>query len=189
MKILMVMVLVGGMMAGVQAQQMGDFISLKRPNGRHVGSYFKGSKIHFQHVNGQQIEGYVENVRNDSVFVRQWQIMTFMTSLGTTRVDTVGYYIHGLHYQEIFGIFPDRKESWRFVKNGSIFMIGGAGYILLNVVNGLYREEPLDDPENLRSLGIAAGVAAGGYVLNRIYRHKQRKGKQYKIVYVKMTGK
>ncbi|MBC6492856.1 hypothetical protein ACFSQD_17120 [Flavihumibacter stibioxidans] len=189
MKRLALIVLLAGFAVELNAQQMGDFISLKKPNNRHVSSYFKGSRIDFQHVNGQRIDGYVEAVRNDSVFVRQWQIMTFMTNLGTTRVDTVGYFIHGLHYQEIFSIFPDRKESWRFVKNGSIFMIGGAGYILLNVVNGIYREEPLDDPENLRSMGIAAGVAAGGFVLNRIYRNKVRKGKHYKIVYIKMTDR
>ncbi len=70
--------------------KMEDFISLKRPNGRHVGSYFKGSKIDFQHVNGQRISGFIESVRNDSVFVRQWQVQTYMTSLGTTRVDTAG---------------------------------------------------------------------------------------------------
>lgn len=169
--------------------KMEDFISLKRPNGRHVGSYFKGSKIDFQHVNGQRISGFIESVRNDSVFVRQWQVQTYMTSLGTTRVDTAGYYIHKIHYQEIFSIFPMKKESFRYVRNGSIFMIGAGGYALLNVINGAYLDEPIDDPANLRSLGTAVGVFAGGFILNRLYKSKQRKGKQYKIVYVKMTDK
>ncbi|ULQ51661.1 hypothetical protein [Flavihumibacter fluvii] len=183
-----VFVLFLSLAAGAMAQgQMGDFISLRKMNGRHVASYFKGSPINFMHVNGQQIEGWVEAIRNDSVFVRQWQIMTFMTTLGTTRVDTTGYFIHKLHYQEIRTIITNKKESFRYVRNGSIFMIGGLGYALLNVINGAYLNEPIDDPDNLQSLGIALGVAGAGFIMNRIYKKKEREGKKYKIVYVKMT--
>lgn len=169
--------------------QMEDFISLKRPDGRHVGSYFKGSRIDFQRVNGQRIDGTVETVRNDSVFIREWQVQTFMTSFGTTRVDTVGSFLHRMHYTEIFRIFPARREGFRYVRNGLVFMIGGAGYALLNVVNGAYFDAPINEDGNLRSLAIAGGVFAGGFILNRIYRGKVKKGKLYKIVYVKMTGK
>jgi hypothetical protein len=104
-------------------------------------------------------------------------------------VDTTGYFILKMHYQEIRSIESAKKERWRFVKNGSIFMIGGVGYALLNVINGAYLNQPINDPANIRSLGIAAGVAGGGYLLNRLYARKERKGNKYKIVYVKMTGK
>lgn len=187
--ILVLFVLGLGAGSDVMAQgQMSDFISLRRMNNRHVASFFKGSPISFMHVTGQQIDGYIEAIRNDSVFVKQWQIMTFMTNLGTTRVDTTGYYIHKLHYQEIRTINYNKKESWRFVRNGSIFMIGGLGYAGLNLINGAYLKQPITDPDNLKSLGIALGVAGGGYILNRIYKKKEREGKKYKIVYVKMTN-
>ena len=75
------------------------------------------------------------------------------------------------------------------MRNGSIFMIGGAGYALLNVINGAYLNQPITDPDNLRSLGIALGVAGGGYILNRIYKKKERTGNKYKIIYVKMTDR
>ncbi|WP_290708178.1 hypothetical protein [Flavihumibacter sp. CACIAM 22H1] len=169
--------------------QMGDFISLKRANNRHVASYFKGSRIEFQHVNGQYINGPIEAVRNDSIFVRQWQIVSYITQLGTSKVDTLGSMVYGLHYQEIFKIIHNKKEGWGFVKNGSIFMIGGVGYAVLNLINGAYRKEPIGDPANLRSLGIAGAVAGGGFLLNRLHRHREKKGKNYKIVYVKMTDK
>ncbi|MBZ5859044.1 hypothetical protein [Flavihumibacter profundi] len=183
-----IFILILGLALGVQGQiQMSDFISLKKMNGKHVATYFKGSYIIFQHVNGQQIEGLIDAIRNDSVFVRQWQIQTYMTTLGTTKVDTVGYFVHKMHYKEIRTIIPDKKESWRFVKNGSIFMIGGLGYVALNLINAAYLHEPVNDPANMRSLGIALGVATGGFILNRIYRKKEREGKKYKIEYVHMT--
>ncbi|ULQ55611.1 hypothetical protein KJS94_13245 [Flavihumibacter rivuli] len=167
--------------------QMGDYISLKQPNNRTVATYFKGSKIALQRVNGQQIEGYVEMIKNDSVFIREWDIRTYYTQLGVQSIDTFGYFIHSMHYMEIFKIFPARKESWRFVKNGTIFMIAGFGYAILNVVNGAYLDEPITDSENLKSLGIALGVAGFGFTLNRIEHSKKKKGKKYKIVYVRMT--
>jgi hypothetical protein len=176
-------------MAGAARSQMSDFISLRKMNDRYVASYFKGSPIVFNHVNGQHIEGVIEAIRNDSVFVKQWQVMSYMSNLGTSKVDTTGYFILKMHYQEIRSIESTKKESWRFVKNGSIFMIGGVGYALLNVINGAYLKQPINDPANIRSLGIAAGVAGGGYLLNRLYARKERKGNKYKIVYVKMTGK
>ena len=186
----LVIVICLGLASGVYGQgQMSDFISLRKNNDRHVASYFKGSPIIFLSANGQQVEGIIEAIRNDSVFVRQWQIQTFLTTLGTTKVDTVGYFIHKLHYQEIRSIISNKKESWRFVRNGSIFMIGGAGYALLNVINGAYLNQPITDPDNLRSLGIALGVAGGGYILNRIYKKKERTGNKYKIIYVKMTDR
>ncbi len=168
--------------------QMGDFISLKRSNNRHLASYFKGSRIELQHVNGQLINGPIEDVRNDSIFVRQWQIVSYITQLGTSKVDTLGSLIFGLHYQEIFRIVHNKKQSWGFVRNGSLFMIGGVGYAVLNVINGAYRKESIGDSENVRSLAIAGAVAGGGFLLNRLHRHREKNGKNYKIVYVKMTN-
>ncbi len=168
--------------------QMSDFISLKRTNNRHVASYFKGSRIELQHVNGQVISGPIEDVRNDSVFVRQWHIVSYITQLGTSKVDTLGSMVYGFHYQEIFRIFHDKRQSWGFVRNGAIFMIGGVGYIVLNVLNGWYRKEPIGDADNLKSLAIAGGVAGGGFLLNRLHRYREKNGKKYKINYVKMTN-
>lgn len=168
--------------------QMSDFISLKRTNNRHVASYFKGSRIELQHVNGQVINGPIEDVRNDSVFVRQWHIVSYITQLGTSKVDTLGSMVYGFHYQEIFRIFHDKRQSWGFVRNGAIFMIGGVGYIVLNVLNGWYRKEPIGDADNLKSLAIAGGVAGGGFLLNRLHRYREKNGKKYKINYVKMTN-
>ena len=168
--------------------QMSDFISLKRTNNRHVASYFKGSRIELQHVNGQVISGPIEDVRNDSVFVRQWHIVSYITQLGTSKVDTLGSIVYGFHYQEIFRIFHDKRQSWGFVRNGAIFMIGGVGYIVLNVLNGWYRKEPIGDADNLKSLAIAGGVAGGGFLLNRLHRYREKNGKKYKINYVKMTN-
>lgn len=179
--------LAGGLFAQGSQGRMSDFISVKKPNGRHVASYFPGIPIVYINTSGNQYSGIIEAIRHDSVFVRIWQIQSYYTSLGTTKVDTAGYYINPVPFKEIKTIVPNKPENWRFVRNGSIFMIGGIGYGLLNVINGAYLHQPITDPDNLRSLGIAAGVAGGGFILNRLYRKKHRDGKQYKIDYVRMS--
>ncbi|MBS1565629.1 MAG: hypothetical protein JST39_14665, partial [Bacteroidetes bacterium] len=96
-------------------------------------------------------------------------------------------YIDGIYYKEIKQIIFDEKGSgWEFVKNGAIFMIGGGLYALLNVVNGKYLHESITDSKNLTTLGIAGGVVATGFILNRIHHYKVKHWK-YKIEYVRMT--
>src|SRR5262245_35579329 len=123
-----VIVFLIGMMSikTVVAQHTEDFISLRKKNNRHVASYFKGSQIEYQDVRGNHVTGIIQAIRNDSLFVKQWQVGTYMTQFGTTRVDTAGSLLHQLHYKEVFQIFPSKKESFTYVKNGSIFMIAGA---------------------------------------------------------------
>lgn len=174
-------------LAVLSQAQMSDFISLKRTNNRHVATFMKGSRINFQHVNGQVFEGPIEDIRNDSMFMRQWQIVSYITQLGTSKVDTLGSILVGLHYKEIFRVFHNKRESWGFVRNGTLFMIGGLGYGALNVINGLYRKEPIGDKDNLQALAIAGAVAGGGFLLNRIHRHREKNGKKYIIQYVKMN--
>lgn len=185
-QLLFALLLLTAIAADAQINPMGDYLVMKKPNGRHVGSYFKGSPITFKLSNGNGIEGWIESIHDDSVFVRQYNVQTFMTSLGTTRVDTVGYYIHQLRYTDIFSIVPKRKGGFGYVKNGAIFMVGGLGYAALNVINGAYLDEPITSSRNLSSLGIALGVAGGGFILNRIHHKKVKEGKQYIIQYMKM---
>ena len=42
-------------------------------------------------------------------------------------------------------------------------MIGGAGYIGLNIVNGIINHQPINEHDNLVNLGIAAGAVGTGF--------------------------
>lgn len=167
--------------------QMSDFISVKKPNGRTVKTFMPGNPIQLTTIEGRGFEGWITQIRNDSVFIKVYDIRTLPTQFGTTMVDTVGSFQFGLPYQNIFRIEVKDRNSFNFITNGTIFMIGGLGYAALNVINGAYLKEPLTDSQNLTSLGIALGVAGAGYLLNRIDHHKKNTGKKYKIVYVRMS--
>lgn len=167
--------------------QVSDFVTVKKKNNRTYTTYFPGSFIACETVFGYHINGWVEAVRNDSIFVKQYSIQMTPTQFGVGRIDTLGSYIVKIHYQDIDVVDIPRKASFGYVKNGSIFIVGGLGYAALNLVNGKYLKESITTEHNLRSLGIALGVAGTGYLLNRLHLSNNRNGKKYRVEYVHMA--
>ena len=166
--------------------QASDFIVVKKHD-RTVKSYFPGLPIALQTTSYSWVNGWITAIRNDSVFIKEYDVRQVPTIWGTTTTDTAGTYIVGVHYKEIQRIeFDEKGGGFGFVTNGAIFMIGGLGYAFLNVVNGQYLHESITDSKNMTSLGIALGVAAAGFILNRISHAKNKKWR-YAIEYVRMN--
>ena len=163
--------------------QASDFIRVKKRNNRILKTYFPGSMIVCQTVYGNYVSGLVTAVRDDSVFVKEYDIRANPNMWGVSSVDTMASYIAGIPYPDIKMIDLQKKQSWGFVKNGSLLMIGGIGYAVLNVINGKYLNESITGPENRKSLGIALGVAGVGYLMNRVNKLTK---KRYIIEYVRM---
>ena len=168
--------------------QVSDFITVKKRNNRTVRSYFPGSTISCQTVYGNYIGGVVEAVKNDSIFVREYDIRAVPNMVGLAKIDAVGSNVIGLHYKDLEMFEIRSRESFGFVKNGSIFMIGGLGYVALNLINGKYLDESITGPKNRKSFGIALGVAAAGFVLNRLHKYNSTKKNKYRVEYIRMTG-
>jgi len=166
--------------------QASDFIVVKKHD-RTVKSYFPGLPITLETESNSWVNGWITAIHHDSVFIKQYDVRQVPTTWGVMVLDTAGSYIVGVDYKEIKRIeFDERGQSFGYVKNGAIFMIGGLGYALLNVVNGQYLHESITDSKNMRSLGIALGVAGAGFILNRIEHHKNRRWK-YVIEYIRMN--
>jgi uncharacterized membrane protein (DUF485 family) len=165
--------------------QASDFISVRKKNGITVKSIFPGSAVSLRTVYANDINGIVEAVKNDSLFVREYDVRSMPNQWGTFTVDTVGSQVIGFNYRDIETIVHSNKRSFSSIKNGTIFIIGGVGYALLNVINGSYLKESITGEENRKSLAIALGVAGAGFLLNRL--HIKAANKRYNIVYNCMT--
>ena len=59
----------------IQAQ-VSDFITVKKRNNRTLKTFFPGSTITFESVYGHFISGIIENIRNDSLFVKMYDVRT-----------------------------------------------------------------------------------------------------------------
>ena len=73
----------------------------------------------------------------------------------------------------------------QWIKGGWLFRVGGAGYAILDVVNGLIRND-FSFKKEKTSLAIAAGVFLFGVILQHTYKLTYRIGKRYKLETVKM---
>jgi hypothetical protein len=171
--------------------QQSDFIVLKKRNNRTLRTYYPGAFISAVTYSGFPINGYITAIRNDSIIWRQEELRLMQARVGMgTEVDTFRYTI-GIPYDHIekfnyTGSYTwGRKRGFVQVFLPKIMMIGGIGFIVLELVNTAYRNDKLFDSDKLRAMGIAAGVAGTGWLIGQRKERARKVGKKFKVVYVK----
>lgn len=167
--------------AGAQSAP-SDFFQLKKRN-RTVKNYFKGSYIRFWFDNGQWVEGSIVKIARDSLWINEQRIQLVAQGFGSV-IDTVTYGAYKLHYKDIYAM-PREKEGFSYIKDGTLVQIGSAGYILLNIINGLGKDSPpLFGSQNGPKLAIATGIFLLGTLWHKLHRSELRIGKKYRIQYI-----
>lgn len=173
----------------VGAAQVPDFISVRKKNGVPVKNYYAGVNISFISTDGRRYDALIHKIANDSIYLRYFTTAPYTNIFRTVSYDTVTTYILQLHYKGIKYINTP-KSSYRnhyLGELGRYAAIGGLGYTVLNIVNGLIEKaDPLLDKRNARNVAIATGVGGAGLFLNRKFK-SSKKGNRYKIVYVDMS--
>jgi hypothetical protein len=164
--------------------QASDFISVKKRNNRTIKTFFPGVNISFETYDKRQVSGLITAIRNDSVFIKEWDVRPMLNSLGIPVTDTVGAYLNGFHYKEINKVEVSDRMKLQQLTPGRILIIGGTGYALLNVINGAYLHQSITSSKNLTSLGIAAGAVGTGFLINYLVKH----GNKYHVEYIRMNG-
>lgn len=165
-----------------QAQTSFDIVVLRNRKNHTIKSFFAGIPITFGDQSGQVISGVIKRVANDSVFIQQYDIRQAATMWGTQVQDTISTYFIKYHTNEIVWIAKPRQMA-QPIRNGTAFMLGGAGYALLHVFNAAY----LGEPVLWSNMAIAGGVIAGGYLLKKIHSNRYVIGKKYKLIYINTT--
>lgn len=173
----------------VTLSQQSDFIVLKKRNNRTLKTYYPGAFISAVTYGGFNINGFIKDIRNDSVIILQQERKLMATDFGAA-LDTLMYTI-AFDYHEIKSFhFTSqytwgRKRGFAEVALPRLLMIGGTGYVALELINTAYRKESISANNKLLSLGIAAGVAATGYAISYFQNRADKAGGKYKVVYVK----
>ncbi len=156
-------------------------------------SYYAGEFISAQAFNGFNVNGYIKDIRHDSIFVVQQATQLAGTAFGST-IDT-SFYTIGFDYREIekfnfsskytHGFNPGLREDNFFARIlPSLMTLGGGGYLVLELVNGAYRHESVDANNKLPSLIIAGGVMAAGITWSALRKNRLNKPVKYKVIYV-----
>lgn len=173
----------------VTLSQTSDFIVLKKRNNRTIKTYYPGAFISAATVNGFSINGFVKEIRHDSIYILQQERRLVGTDFGST-LDTVSYTI-GVDYREIktfhyTGQYTwGRKRGFANITLPRLMRIGGVGFLILELVNTAYRKESITANNKIVPLGIAAGVATAGFAISYFQNKSDKAGGKYKVVYVK----
>ena len=163
--------------------QASDFITVNKRNNRTVKTFFPGLPISFETYDKRQASGLITAIRNDSIFIKEYDVRQVLNQWGIPVLDTLGQYLNGFHYKEIAKVDVSDRMRLQEVTPGRILIIGGTGYALLNVINGAYLHQSITSSKNLTSLGIAAGAVGTGVLINYLSRHS----KKYHVEYIHMN--
>jgi len=173
----------------VTLSQTSDFIVLKKRNNRTLKTYYPGAFISAVTYNGFAINGFIKDIRNDSIIIHQEERQLVSKGFGT-ELDTVAYLV-GVDYHDIktFHFTSQytwgRKRGFAEITIPRLMRVGGVGFLILELVNTAYRGESITADNKLVPLGIAAGVAVTGFAITYFQNKGDKAGGKYKVVYVK----
>jgi hypothetical protein len=172
------------------AFSQNGYLVLKRKN-RNLRYFWKDSRITFQTNDGQWIHGIITNIHNDSFSLTRETIK--YTLQGSDTAHFSGYIfslkdVYALPTKNEMIVHDNSQvrvilghEKFVWVRNGFIFQVGGAGYVGLNIINDLIRNDPPFEKKNLKGLGIGSAIFVIGTLLHwRFYPHI-RIGKKYHL--------
>lgn len=169
--------------------QSSDFIVLKKRNNRTLKTYYPGEFISAVTYNGFAINGFIKDIRHDSIILLQQERKLVPTDFGST-VDTVSY-VFGIDYHNIKSFHFTSQYTWGRKRGFAeitlprLMKVGGVAFLVLELVNTGYRKESISADNKLLPLGIAAGVAATGFAITYFQNRSDKVGGKYKVVYVK----
>jgi hypothetical protein len=159
--------------------QGSDLLLLKKGKGQTLQTFFAGSFIHFIDISNREESGVIKKIENDTLYIIYHDIRQRYTMWGTTVLDTVTASLDKYHYNEIKAIYKPGK-SFEFVRDGTLFMIAGAGYAVLHLANAAIKKEPVDG----KTMAIAGGVAAAGFIMRKLRKYTYPIGTKYQLSYV-----
>jgi len=161
-----------------------DILLLKKGN-KPVQKYYAGSTIMFYTKEGQAISGNIDCIKNDSIFLSQQTIRRIPTAEGGIRFDTSNKYKLMFSLANI-GSFPSGKQRGKnLLTDGSLLILGGAGYLVLNLVNTTRQGDPAFGEENLPKVLASAGAVVLGFILKHAWPSRVTIGKKYEIQVLK----
>lgn len=149
-------------------------------------TFYSGSQISFTAESGAFINGQINGIKNDTLYLQEFIIRYLPTTLGTYIIDTAGSYHYKYHYKQIAVIGQKEKTNFNVKGSGAVLLGGG---ILLTLASGVVYvadREKFSAPLLLTSVGLGTL----GYFLAKGKKsgNGMRIGKKYKLVYMNMSN-
>ena len=162
--------------------QPSDFIILKKKD-KTIRSYYEGTQIEFVTVAGVYKNALITNIRNDSIFLKEYLVRQVVTQFGFYVTDTAGSFSYTYHYRDIKSL-GKRQKGFNVAGSGAALLGGG---IVLTVASGVvYLADRKKFSPGL--LIASVGLAGVGYLMTKAGSKGIVIGKRkYRLEYVKLT--
>jgi hypothetical protein len=158
-----------------------DFVTLKKGD-RTIARFYKGTPIRIYTTYDMDIDGVVDQCRNDSIFITTQEQRLSANGLRWEKVN-VGYI--GVALREV-AVVPHKRITATAVANTGVKLAILAGCLIgINSINADYKTGYV--------IGYVSTIAVG-YLLSRITIFKHRGpagykiGRKFHLEYVKLTG-
>jgi hypothetical protein len=157
-----------------------NFLLLKKGE-KTIQKYFAGNGIRFFTTEGMPVEGIIEKITADSIYLINQNVRRIQRADGAVIFDTTGKYSLLFSLSNI-GSFPVGKQRGKnILTEGTLLMIAGGGYLVLNIFNTTREGDPPFGEENLSNVLIASGLMATGFLLKKAWPKKYYIGKKYHL--------
>ncbi len=163
------------------AISQSTFLYLKK-NNKTIQRFYNGSTIDFFTKDNQPVSGQIDSIKNDILYLTQFQTRLVQHAFGFTITDTIARYYVQFYLSDI-GYLPVKKKHFSYFKDGSFFKLAGGGYLALNILNG-GAGNGIFSSVNRKNLIIGVGLVATGLVLANLKRKFYPIGNTFKLVYV-----
>lgn len=146
-------------LSSVGYAQPSDFIILKKKD-KTIQSYYAGTQIEFVTVTGAYKNALITQIRNDSIFLREYLVRTMVTQFGFYVTDTAGSFSYVYHYRDIKSI-GKKQKGFNVQGSGAALLGGGAVLTLASGISYVVDKEKFSPG----LLGAAVGLAGIGYLM------------------------
>jgi hypothetical protein len=141
-------------------------VLLLQKNGRNIKTYAPGMSIMIHTVYDQWLSGTLTDLKNDSVFVNY-----------------IPFHVHEIDEMR------DEFSKLHLQSAGTILIVAGVGVLAINVINGIYTNEPAGS-----WVKTSGWITAGAFILAGILMKSAKYknypiGKKYTLHYLNLRAK
>ncbi|MES1223063.1 MAG: hypothetical protein ABUT20_46650 [Bacteroidota bacterium] len=167
--------------SAVSLAQSPDFMMLKKHN-KTVETFYAGSNIDFTTTSGAYINGVINKLKNDTLYIQEFITRYLPTTFGTYIIDTAGSYHYQFHYNQIAAIGKKENKGFNTKGSGAALLGGGTVIALASGVVYLVDRKKFSAPLLIAS----TALATAGYFMAKGGSKGMTIGKKYKLVYMNM---
>ena len=159
-----------------------DFILIKKKD-HTLKTLFAGSEVSFT-TPLRYYSGLINAIKNDSIYLLEYDVRQTPTALGVYMLDTVATYLSGIYYKDILKI-QNAKRGFNLAGSGASLLGGGILLTTIGLGTWLFTKQEDQYHASPKLVIGSAVLGATGYILLKMNGSNYTIGKKYHLQYIR----